>query len=684
MYVNFVKFNSNFDEKLRDILFEIRGPIETTNQITIIDIDEKSIETLGQWPFSRIHIAQVLANLANAGAGIIGLDIVFSEYDRSSPKTMAQQLGVQGDFIDSDFLLSNVVAQTPTILGYYFSNEQGKTLSPKVATVFDINTSIHTLKFDYVTTNIEQLTTNGYSSGFFNAFSDSNGKITKLPLILEYKNKIYPSLALEMITLTSGTKKIKVLEDDYAINGLLLKDFVIPTDENGFFRINFRGAKKTFKYLSFVDIYNGNFKLEDIKGKFILLGTSITTLADLRSTVYDLAMPGVEIHANLIDNLLKGDFLHNPPYLKLFDILFIFTLTILLGIILTKLNALYIVLITSSVFAGIYTFIYYLLFEYGLVLNLLYPLISIVATTFLAFYLNYTKEQKQKEFIKGKFSKKVSEDVVNDLLKNTSNSFEAQEKNITIYFSDIRGFTQISEQLNEPKKLIQLLNLYLEPMTNIITKNFGTVDKFIGDAIMAYWNAPKTVKNHADLAITSALEQIQRLKNLNNDIKKQYEIQLQIGIGIHTGIAVVGEMGSNERSDYTAIGDNVNIASRIEGLTKYLGANILISHDTKAVLKNHYHLRFVGSIIVKGKSKPISLYEVLTPEKFQNFKTLESSYNKAIELFYTKKFSESLELFTNLQQQNRTKLFQFYIEQCKYYQTKEITQENIHLVINKK
>jgi len=659
-YINFDETTNNFDEKIRDIFFEIRGEIPTSQKVTIIDIDEKSITQIGQWPFGRDYMAQVLANLANAGAGIIGVDIIFSEDDRSSPSFMAKRLNIEGDFTNNDELLAAVVSQTPTVLGYYFTKDLSKNSNPIPHTKFSPNNSPHLLNFDNVVTNISPIQESAYSSGFFNAFNNFTGKMTKMPLMLQYKNNIYPSLVFEMINLASNTQEVKIIEDQYSIHGVKLSNIQIPTDKNGFMRINFRGAKNSFKYLSFVDILNGDFEVEDINGKLILIGTSITTLADLRATVYDLAMPGVEIHANMIDNILMGDFLYQPPFAKAVDIFVILFLTLFLGLLLLFLSSTSTLIVITILSIILYSSYYYLLFSKGLVLNLFYPFISILITTISAFYINYKKEQKQKEFIKDKFAKKVSLEVANDLLSHEDNSFQAKEKELTIFFSDIRGFTNLSENFDSPQKLIELLNRYFEPMSEAITKNHGTIDKFIGDAIMAYWNAPCEVVNHADKALQTALFQLDELEKLNQELNPK----IDIGIGIHTGLAVVGEMGSTGRSDYTIIGDNVNLASRIEGLTKFFGVKLIISEYTKNSLKESYHFKYLGDVIVKGKTKAIKLYEVLTLKEYENFKTIENDYKKAIDSYLDKDFNLSKTIFESIDKTQPSLLNKIYIKRC--------------------
>jgi adenylate cyclase len=661
-YINFEKLNANLDEKVRDIFFDIRGEIPTSEKVVIIDIDEDSINKLGQWPFSRLHISQVLVNLANAGAKIIGIDIIFSEFDKNSLSYMAKVLKVKGDFVDTDILLSRVILQTPTISGYLFTNNNSKNNSPASYSVFDINNSKMLLQFDKAITSIPTINNNTISNGFLNTFMDHNGKVSKMPMIIEYQNKIYPSLALEMISITSETKKIKIMKNDNFIYALKLENFNIPIDKKGFIRMNYRGAKKSFPYISFKDILNGNFDIKDIENKFILIGSSLASLANLKGTTYDLNMPRVEIHANIIDNILQGDFLYEPSYVKFINILIIFFLTMVMGYISFNIknntsNMALLIIIMSGIYIGLY----YLQFIVGIVLNLVYPIVSAFITASFVLYFKYIKANYQKDDIKNKFIKKVSSDVVEDLLSSNKSTFKIQENTITIFFSDIRSFTEISEKINSPSKLISMLNQYLDPMISIITKSKGVIDKFIGDSVMAYWNAPLPVANHADLATTAAIKQIVILKELNIGLKRKFDVTIKIGIGIHTGKTVVGEMGSPIRSDYTIIGDNVNLTSRIEGLTKYFGVEILISQTTKDLLKNTYNTRCVGSVVVKGKTEPIKLYEVLLDEDYEVFKKIKLDYEEAMNCFLSRKFEKSLELFRKINNIQSHKIHQLYI-----------------------
>lgn len=683
-YLNFPTFNTNFDEKIREIFFHIRGEIPTTQKILIVDIDEKSITELGQWPFARSHMAQVLVNLTQAGAGIIGLDIIFSEYDRSSPSFMAKALNIGGNFQDNDALLGAVIEQTPTIVGYYFTNDLDKNEPPQPVTLFSNPNSSHLLNFNHVVTNIPVIQNSSYSSGFFNAFSNDNGKITKMPLMLKYNNNTYASLVFEMITAVTQTQEVNIIENQYAIEGVQLSNMFIPTDKNGFMRINFRGAKKSFTYLSFVDILRGNFNPNDIKEKFILIGSSITTLADLRPTVYDLAMPGVEIHANMIDNILKGDFLYEPLFSKTIDIAIILLLTLFLGTLLLFLSSIRIVLTVLTTSTLLYCSYYYVLFHEGIILNLFYPLLAMILTTLSAFYINYQREHKQKEFIKNKFAKKVSLEVVNELLLNDEDIFNVKEKELTIFFSDIREFTQLSENLHSPKKLITLLNRYLEPMSQVIIQNQGTIDKFIGDSIMAYWNAPCNVQNHADKAVQTALTQLEHLDTLNHTLQDELQLHLAIGIGIHTSKVVVGEMGSIGRSDYSIIGDGVNLASRVEGLTKYFGATIIITEFTKEQLQESYPLKYLAKVVVKGKSEAIKLYEVLTSDAYDYFRAIQNDYELAITLYESQKFHDAKRLFEHINALFPSKIHQLYIQKCNGFMYQPDAKNTLEFIMTEK
>jgi adenylate cyclase len=252
-----------------------------------------------------------------------------------------------------------------------------------------------------------------------------------------------------------------------------------------------------------------------------------------------------------------------------------------------------------------------MLFSRGMLLNYIYPLLSLIVTVVTIYLIKLFVESKQKERILDKFSTKVSDAVAQTLLKSKDVDLAGEEREITIFFSDIRNFTTISESFGDPKRLIAYLNRYMSPMSEIIIKNRGTIDKYIGDAIMAYWNAPLRVKRHADLALKTALDQLRWLEHLNRELEAEGLARIDIGIGIHTGLAVVGEMGSHKRSDYTIIGDSVNTASRIEGLCKEFNAKILISEDVKMQLKDEYIFERVGEISLKGKSSKVMIYKVL-------------------------------------------------------------------------
>lgn len=660
-------------------MFNLRGEIKPkSDSVVIVDIDEKSLQALGQWPWSRDILSKILYNLSNAQVAVIGFDIVFAEEDRTSPHKIFKKLDIKKENIPNfDLDFSQAIANTPTILGYQFELTDKKYINknaPSIQTIFIEKNKKqgenYLITAQGTILNIPILQNSSYSSGFFNNIPDDTGIIRSIPLIISYEDEIYPSLSLETLRIGLGINKIYINYDENGIKNLQLDDLIIPTDRYGRLLINFRGKEKTFKYISAFDIYNNNFEKEDIKNKIVLIGTSAAALMDLRATPFESIFPGVEIHANAIDNVISQDFLYKSSWIDGANIIIIFILSIFTFFIVRKIpiwiTPIFIVALISTVCYSIY----YLLFNVGIVLNILFPIFTISISGVISLVIGYFYEIKKKEKIKSKFASKVSKDVMEELLKNIDNNkLKAQNKEVSIFFSDIRGFTNISEKLNKPELLIKYLNQYMTPMSEIIIKNNGTIDKYIGDSIMAYWNAPFDIDNHADKAVKSALEQLTKLEDLNKTFEELKQPKIEIGIGITTGITTVGEIGSIGRSDYTIIGDNVNLGSRIESLCKFYGSNLIISQDTKDKLVNKYIFRYLDHVKVKGRNSPIKLWEVLSFETKKDIQIEEeiNKYNKAINLYENSKFDEAIKLFKELKINKiklNTHIYEIYISRC--------------------
>lgn len=667
----------SIDNKIRDELFIFRGAIPTSENVAIVDIDEKSLAALGQWPWERDKVAQVLANLADAGVGIVGLDVVFAEADNSSPARVLAKIGLDTtDVPDYDEILGATIGSTPVIVGYVFImendeiNASGAPMIPAIFVEKGVGDEDFVLKPHRAVLNVPSIQEQAYSSGYFNTIpDDDSGIIRSVPLIMRFNETIYPSLSLEMIRNAIGANRVTIQHDpDIGVEQITVGDITIPTDRFGRIFVNYRGAGKTFDYISALDVYDGSFDPARVEGKFILLGTSAAGLLDLRAMPYDNVYPGVEIHANVIDNIITGDFISKPNWIQAVDLLVIFATAVVLALALAYASAFVSLIAVVSVGGIVLWFAYYMLFDQGLVINLLFPLLSILFVTIFALVANYFLETKQKDLIRAKLSKKVSPSVVEDLLKNPDLAIlEGKTREITIFFSDIRGFTALSEAMGSPAELIKFLNNYMTPMTEIIMKSGGTVDKFIGDAIMAYWNAPSDVPDHQDAALTSSLDQIKALEELNKQLTANGKPTIAIGIGLNTGLATVGEMGSEGRADYTVIGDSVNLASRVEGLNKAYASRILISEYTKAGLKKPYIIRELDKVRVKGKEEPVAIFEVLdfgTPNATQ--KAEFDSYHQALEIYRESRFVEALDRFKQLEATNSQHLYKMYIERCEH------------------
>jgi adenylate cyclase len=622
--------------------------------------------------------------LNDAGSGIIGLDIVFSEADKTSPHYLLRKYHLPfKDIPDYDEILAKTIAQTPTILGYVFDFEhKNENEAPQIPAIF---IQKHKVKGEFlpeaqgVLANYAPIQEAGYSSGFMNNIPDNSGIIRSVPLFISYDMQIYPSLAFEMYRIAMGSPQVVIDYGEAGINNIVLAKHSIHCDRFGRLYVNYRGGFRTFHYISAVDIFNNTFDKNLFQGKFVLIGTSAYGLMDLRATPIDNIIAGVEIHANVLDNLLNNDMLYKPSWIEVSDLVMICLITILIFFIVSRLSVLNIAFSFIILFFILLYFNYYMLFNKHIIINVIFPFISMFLSLIVVLGIEYLFESRQKEIIKRSFSKKVSRQVMEDLLKNPDRAdLDSREVEATVYFSDIRSFTTISEKLDDPKEIVGFLNYYMNEMVKVIEKNSGTIDKFIGDAVMAYWNAPLSIEKHADRAVESALVQIAMRDTLNVVIEEKYGFCVDYGIGINTGNVVVGEVGSFGRSDYTIIGDAVNLASRLEGLCKVYKVRLVVSEFSIRELKNNYVIQLLDIVKVKGKHKPVKIYEILS--KIQDL-SLEKKqelllYEQAHTLYVEAKFLEAEDCFKRLVKKYRKYLYTLYLQRCKHLQKEDVKDFN--------
>lgn len=656
LFLYFIKidFLNSLDLKLKDTRFRLRGSIEPDGRVFIVAIDSKSIDQLGRWPWDRKVIARIIEKLGNVK--VIALDIVFSETSNK----------------ESDRALSIAINKPNIIAGYYFREEQtainpDSYINLRNSRIKIIKTSgnieaIPVREFPYAELNISSIKA---EAGFFNITPDNDGVYRRMNLVAIYNEEIYPHLALK--TMEKFLNKPLIVEiASYGVETIKIGNETIPVDETGILTINYYGKGGSIKTVSAVDIIDGKVILPE--DAIVFIGATEMGIADIRATPFDPVMPGVEISATVVSNILKKDYLKYNAWVELIDILFIVLSTIILSLILIKANRTFICL---SIFVGMLFLIYslniFIFKKYCFNLSVIYSFISL-SLCYLTYeaYRNIVIE-KRSRFLKKAFSSYVSPELVNIIIKNPDKlRLGGERRIITILFSDIRGFTTISESLS-PEKLVTLLNNYLDPMTKIVLKHEGMLDKYIGDAIMAVYNAPVDLKEHAREAVLTALEMIKELELLNKKFTEMGFPQINIGIGINTGEAITGNMGTETRFDYTAIGDTVNLSSRLEGLNKFYETKIIISESTFDAIENkgEIYIRELDLIRVKGKKEPVKIYEVL--EENSSLIPVIKDFEKALNFYRNCLFEEALNIFSYIHREFNDRVSFIYEERCKNY-----------------
>ncbi len=690
LYVFKPSYLNLIELKLYDtILAQSYSPIQA-NTAVIVDIDDQSLKEFGQWPWPRYRVAQLLESITNAGPLAVGLDILFSEPDRTSPivlkKALKKDLHVEIQFsdisnslLDNDKLLADELNKGIYVLGFsgVFSEEDPdktptqipelKTLQIKAPGAMQAHNYL--FQASDLIPPLPVLLKGSHYSGFMNTVTDRDGVLRKTPLFISQQQKIYPQLSLATLLAAFKDKLpdpiIKITRE--GIESITIGDIVVPLTSNGSMLINYRGPRRTFPYISARDVLNNKVDSNALKGKIVFVGTSASGLKDIRVSPLDPVFPGVEAHATIVDNILSNDFIYRPDWAPGLE----FILILLWGLITTILigwsNATLTVPITLLLGIGAWFGGVWSLKHLNIWVSSFFPLIILVINFSVLNMQKFWFSEKKKKFFKSAFSKYVSKSVVNQLVDNPDKlSLEGEEKEISILFSDIRKFTTISEQLT-PTQISALLHYYFTSVTKIIINNYGTHDKFIGDAVMSFWNAPIDVDNHERYAIKAALEMNHALTDLNKGFKDKFGIQIAAGIGLHSGRCRVGNMGSDDIFDYTIIGDSVNLASRLESLTKFYGVPLLVSEAMLIGLTNDLFAQEIDLVRVKGKDNPVRIYTVYSTQDaimVQRKNEIEQ-YQEGLLLYREQCFEKGEHHFKALSTKHpEQKLYTIYQERC--------------------
>lgn len=691
-------------QRLDDIIYDARlratMPGTLDERIVVVDLDEKSLAEYGHWPWSRNKVADLVNELfERQQVALLGFDVVFAEADGSSGlpqlKALAEgELRGERGFVekleqlqpqlDYDARLARALKDRPVVLGYYFTgaDREARTSGVLPAPAMDRELlrgrPIRFVSWQGYGANIAPLAQAAPVAGYFNPITDPDGVVRAVPLLSEYQGQYYEALALAMFRRLAGSPQVEpgfapgAGRDYTGLDHIKLRlgDRVreIPVAEGVISLVPYRGRGGanggSYRYISASDLLAGRLPANALQDKIVLLGTTAPGLQDLRVTPVGEAYPGVETHANLLSALLDDHLLVRPDYAVGYDVVVLLVAGLVLAFALPLLSALRAVLASLLVLGLVVGLNFWLFLGHGLVL----PLAAAVVMALTAFALNmsygYLVESRSKRELANLFGTYVPPELVDEMVKDPdSYSMKATSKEMTVMFCDMRGFTSMSEQM-EPTELQQLLNDIFSRLTQLIRSHRGTIDKYMGDCVMAFWGAPVDTPNHAELAVQTALEMAAAVRRINEDHRARGIPQIGVGIGLNTGTMCVGDMGSDIRRSYTVIGDAVNLAARLEGLSKVYGVEIVASDSVRRAATG-FVWQELDRVRVKGKEQAVGIHVPLAPAGAQEPAGAEESrsWGAFLKAYRQQEWEQCELLLLNLRRMNAQKyLYELYAE----------------------
>lgn len=662
--------HARWREQIRNLTFDyynILKPFEEGDEVVIVDIDEASLahEDLGQWPWQRTKLAALVDQLKKYGARVITFDMVFSEPDRTSPRYLADAIDDSPVALEQAEQVKNTLSQLPdndqifgdaiekagnVVTGFSLTDEQTRTTPRLKANIRGKHIDRYVPNLEGVAANIPNIVRHAAGNGSFFVSSDTDGVIRRVPMIVAHKRhggtitSLYPSLPLETVRVLWGEKSMSVELDEpwlakldperFGIRGIRVgaRKKIIPTNPKGEFLVYFAKPDKQKWSVSALSVMNGTVDPARIKDKVVIIGTSAVGLKDIRSTPLDPFRPGVEVHLNIISQILSHKFLYRPIDAIGGEAVSIFLVGGIILILSLFTGAIVQLIFVSCLMASAFMLGWYAFVEHGLLIDVLYPSISVLLIFVVSAVLSYLRAEEERRRVRQAFGLYISPDFMEELTRDPDKlKLGGETRDLTVMFTDIRNFTSISEHMS-PEALIQLMNEFLTPMSDLVMGNRGTIDKYMGDAMMAFWNAPLDDKDHARHACNAAMKMNRSLKPINQKLQAMAQaerrpaILLKAGIGINTGPASVGNMGSKQRFAYSALGDSVNLASRLEGQTRYYGCSILIGPETQAQVPDYATME-LDLIRVKGKTEAVKIHGLLGNDKYRRQKFFAPWYD---------------------------------------------------------
>ena len=682
-----------YDARLRSTM-----PGGVDDRIVIVDLDEKSLAEVGRWPWGRDKMATLVDRLfTQYGVAVLGFDVVFAEPDESSGLQVLERLaqdrlkhdaGFRASLaevrasLDYDRLFAEALRGRPVVLGYHFSNREDAAnagvLPPPVLTAAAFagrNTSIS--RWSGYGANLSIFQKAAASAGHFVPLVDSDGVSRRVPLLVEYEGNQYEALSMAMVrVLLAGTEVVPGFatqggKDYSALESLDIKTprgvLRVPVDEYAGALVPFRGYQGSFRYISAVDVMNGKADKDALAGRIVLVGTTTPGLLDLRSSPVGAAYPGVEVHANMIAGLLDASVMVKPGYMLGAEVALLVLIGLTMIMLLPRLSPVRATALALSMLA-IVVGLGYLTWSMGVVLPLASSLWLVCGLYAFNMAWGFFVESRTKRQFADLFGQYVPPELVDEMAKDPERySMEGRNAELTVLFSDVRSFTTLSEGL-DPKELTELMNTYLGAMTTLVRNRRGTLDKYIGDAIMAFWGAPVNDPEHARNAVLAAMEMQTALRGLDQSFKARGWPILHIGVGINTGTMTVGDMGSPVRKSYTVMGDAVNLGSRLEGLTKQYGVGILVGEDTQKALPDML-FREIDRVQVKGKELSVGIYEPVGPADQVSKEASEELklWHRALKAYRAQQWDEVDSLLINLGRMSPDrKLYTIYEQRVAY------------------